>query len=191
MSIDATERNFPEEKDQVEMKAGYLAITQYADFPTPLLYNIWYRYHKFFMGRSLTKRTLVSRTVQNLQAGRWDDKTCGGGIRWQINTQNNGYAYKNTISNGLFFQQSARLAKYTGNSSYAEWAERTYKWMKKADVIRADYYIRDGVWVDPPDCSKFTEHRWTYNYGTLLAGCAAMYNYTNEDPYWKEQIGAS
>ncbi|RVD87555.1 uncharacterized protein DFL_001782 [Arthrobotrys flagrans] len=153
MSIDATERAFPETEDQKEMHAGFLEITQ---------------------------------TVQNLQAGRWDGETCGGGLRWQINPTNDGYLYKNTISNGLFFQQSARLARYTKNQTYADWAERTYKWLREVKIVRDDFYITDGAWL--PDCKKFTEKRWSYNYGALLAGCAAMYNFTDGGAYWKEQI---
>ncbi|EPS40440.1 hypothetical protein H072_5734 [Dactylellina haptotyla CBS 200.50] len=128
----------------------------------------------------------ITQTVQNLQASRWDNETCGGGLRWQINIANTGYSYKNTISNGLFFQQSARLARYTGNATYADWAEKTYKWLRATKIVRDDFYINDGAFV--PDCKKFSEQRWTYNYGTLLAGCAAMYNFTNGDDYWKTQI---
>ncbi|KAF3926983.1 hypothetical protein ABW20_dc0109292 [Dactylellina cionopaga] len=147
MSMDATERVFPETESQKQMGAGFLEITQ---------------------------------TVQNLQAGRWDDSNCGGGLRWQINPANSGYTYKNTISNG------ARLARYTGNSTYAEWAEKTYKWLRATKIVRDDFYINDGAFI--PDCKKFSEQRWSYNYGTLLAGCAAMFNFTDGDAYWKQQI---
>ncbi|KAK6353190.1 hydrolase 76 protein [Orbilia brochopaga] len=153
MSMDATERVFPETDAQKDMNAGFLEITQ---------------------------------TVQNLQAARWDNTTCGGGLRWQINPANSGYLYKNTISNGLFFQMNARLAKYTKNATYANWADTTYKWLRKTKIIADDYHINDGASI--PDCTKFSVERWTYNYGTLLAGCAAMYNFTNKDPYWKDQV---
>ncbi|KAF3940126.1 hypothetical protein ABW19_dt0209443 [Dactylella cylindrospora] len=156
MSIDATERLFPETEGQKDMGAGFLEITQ---------------------------------TVQNLQAGRWDETNCGGGLRWQINPANDGYSYKNTISNAnplTFCKIGARLARYTKNSTYADWAEKTYKWLKATKIIRDDYYINDGAWI--PDCTKFSEHRWSYNYGTLLAGCAAMFNFTDGDQYWREQI---
>ncbi|KAF3907022.1 hypothetical protein AA313_de0206927 [Arthrobotrys entomopaga] len=153
MSMEATERVFPETDDQKSMGAGFLEITQ---------------------------------TVQNLQSRRWDNATCGGGLRWQINSANSGYLYKNTISNGLFFQMNARLARYTGNATYANWANTTYHWMRSTKIIGDDFYINDGAFV--PDCTKFSTQRWTYNYGTVLAGCAAMYNFTNGDAYWKQQI---
>ncbi|KAK6533424.1 hydrolase 76 protein, variant 3 [Orbilia ellipsospora] len=155
MSMDATEKVFPETKGQKDLGAGFLEITQ---------------------------------TVHNLQVGRWDETTCGGGLRWQINNWNNNYKYKNTISNGLFFQQSARLAKYTGNVTYADWAEKTYKWLRDKKFIQDDFYINDGANV--PNCDKFSNEQWTYNYGTIMAGCAAMYNFTDGSAraYWKEQI---
>jgi len=59
---------------------------------------------------------LAQGVFQN-QVDRWDTEYCGGGLRWQIFFSNAGYDYKNTISNGAFFQLSARLARYTGATS--------------------------------------------------------------------------
>jgi mannan endo-1,6-alpha-mannosidase len=56
----------------------------------------------------------LAQAVFNLQVGRWDTLYCGGGLRWQIFFANPGYDYKNTISNGAFFQLAARLGRYTG-----------------------------------------------------------------------------
>jgi len=44
----------------------------------------------------------VAQGVFNLQAARWNTETCGGGLKWQIFAFNNGYNYKNSISNGCF-----------------------------------------------------------------------------------------
>ncbi|KAK6503769.1 hydrolase 76 protein [Arthrobotrys musiformis] len=130
----------------------------------------------------------ITQTVHNTQALRWDNSTCGGGLRWQIVTVKDGYKYKNTISNGLYFQQSARLARYTGNATYADAAEESYKWMRSVNLIQDDFRINDGAFI--PDCKQITDKRWTYNYGTILAGCAAMYNFTTGEKreYWREQI---
>ncbi|KAF3318773.1 hydrolase 76 protein [Orbilia oligospora] len=130
----------------------------------------------------------ITQTVHNTQDARWDNTTCGGGLRWQIVTIKGGYFYKNTISNGLYFQQSARLAKYTGNTSYADAAEMSYKWMRESNLIQDDYWINDGL--DVNECTKLTTKRWTYNYGTIMAGCAAMYNFTtgSKRAYWKQEL---
>lgn len=54
------------------------------------------------------------QAVFNEQRDRWDNKTCGGGLRWQTMIKN-GWSFKNTISNGCFFNIAARLARYTGD----------------------------------------------------------------------------
>jgi mannan endo-1,6-alpha-mannosidase len=51
----------------------------------------------------------LAQAVFNTQASRWDTTSCGGGLKWQIFTFNNGYNYKNSISNGCFFNLGSRL----------------------------------------------------------------------------------
>ena len=70
----------------------------------------------------------LAQGVFNTQYPRWDNKSCHGGLKWQVFSFNNGYNYKNTVSNGCFFNLAARLAVYTGNQSYADWAEKTWDW---------------------------------------------------------------
>jgi len=62
-------------------------------------------------------------------------------MRWQVVQFNIGYNYKNTVSNGLYFQIGARLAKSTGNSSYAEYAERVYDWLEKVGFVTSGYKV--------------------------------------------------
>lgn len=64
----------------------------------------------------------LTENLWNTQVYRWDTSSCGGGLRWQIFPSNKGYDYKNSISNGAFFQLSARLARFTGNQTYLDWA---------------------------------------------------------------------
>jgi mannan endo-1,6-alpha-mannosidase len=119
----------------------------------------------------------LAQAVFNTQAFRWDEADCGGGLRWQIFTWNNGFDYKNSISQGCFFNLAARLALYTGNQSYADWADKTWDWMVAANLIEKDtYYIPDGTHIG--NCSDITPYQWTYNAGSFLLGAAAMYNYT-------------
>jgi mannan endo-1,6-alpha-mannosidase len=51
------------------------------------------------------------QAVFNSQVPRWNTETCGGGLNWQVYGFNAGYDYKNTISNGCFFNIAARLAR--------------------------------------------------------------------------------
>jgi mannan endo-1,6-alpha-mannosidase len=123
--------------------------------------------------------------VFDTQTQRWDEKTCGGGLRWQIFTFNNGYNYKNMASNGNFFLLAARLAKYTGNATYVEWAEKSYTWARDIGLISEDYYIYDGT-DDSKNCSDVNNIQWTSNNGIMLEGAALLYNVTNGNQIWKD-----
>lgn len=122
----------------------------------------------------------LAQGVFNTQAPRWDTTACGGGFRWQIFSFNAGYTYKNSISNGVFFNLGARLALYTGNQTYADLAEKTWDWMEGVGYISPKYEVFDGAGIDQ-NCSSINRDRWTYNAGIYLLGAAAMYNYVSLD----------
>lgn len=124
--------------------------------------------------------------VFNTQTARWDTEHCGGGLRWQIFSWNDGYDYKNTISGACFFALSSRLALYTGNQSYAEWAEKVWDWTVGVGYIDDDYHVYDGAHITD-NCTQVTPYQWTYNAGAYLLGSAAMYNFT-EEKKWKDRV---
>ncbi|CAI4211174.1 unnamed protein product [Parascedosporium putredinis] len=124
--------------------------------------------------------------VFNTQAARWSTEYCNGGLRWQIFEWNNGFDYKNTISQACFFSLGARLALYTGNKTYAEWAEKTWDWTSGVGYIDDKWNVYDGGYIND-NCTELTPYQWTYNIGGFLLGAAAMYNYT-EDEKWKDRI---
>lgn len=127
----------------------------------------------------------LAQAVFNRQAARWDTDNCGGGMRWQVISTNSGYDYKNSISNGLFFHMGARLARYTGNQTYADLAERAYDWCKEIGLISPEYKVFDGAHI-PADtnsdgkvavCNVTETLQWSYNAGVMLSGAAFMYNF--------------
>lgn len=120
----------------------------------------------------------LAQAVFNEQAYRWDEEHCNGGLRWQIFLANNGFNYKNTISNGGFFQLAARLARYTNNQTYADWAEKTWDWIVDSVLIDEDFNIFDGAEI-ATNCKVPQKIQWTYNAGTMLYGAANMYNYVS------------
>lgn len=131
----------------------------------------------------------LAQAVFNRQAARWDDKHCGGGLRWQFNVLNNGYMDKNTISNGCFFQLAARLARYTGNQTYADWANKAYDWMANSALITKNYEVYDSLSFTEEHCNKpVGEIQWTYNIGTIIAGAAFMYNQTDGSDIWRQRL---
>jgi mannan endo-1,6-alpha-mannosidase len=120
----------------------------------------------------------LAQAVFNSQALRWDTSTCNGGLKWQIFTFNNGYNYKNTISNGCFFNIAARLAVYTGNSSYADWAEKTWDWVFAIGLGSPSYQFFDGT-DNNQNCTSLDHIQWTYNVGVFMLGAANMYHYVS------------
>lgn len=102
-----------------------------------------------------------------------DDGNCGGGMRWQIYPWLNGWTYKNTASNGGLFHLGARLAMFTQNDTYAEWAEKAYDWMNDSALLDDDGTVNDGMSMTTnPPCKEADRTPWTYNYGMIIAGAA-------------------
>lgn len=122
----------------------------------------------------------LAQAVFNTQAVQYDvgPLTCGGGLRWQIFSFNAGYHYKNAISNGVFFNNGARLARYTTNVTYADWATKVFDWMENVGLMDADYAVYDGT-DENINCSSIDHDRWSYNVGIYLHGAANMYNYVS------------
>ncbi|KAJ5088864.1 Mannan endo-1-6-alpha-mannosidase DCW1 [Penicillium angulare] len=136
------------------------------------------------------------QAVFNKQAHRWDKASCNGGLRWQIYTWNAGYDYKNTIANGCFFDIAARLARYTGNETYAEWANKAWDWTSGVGLITSDYQVFDGT-TEGSNCTSYDRTRWSYNAGIYLHGAAVMYNHTSSistnsssASTWKKRVDA-
>ena len=120
----------------------------------------------------------LAQGVFNTQASRWDLLTCAGGLRWQIFPFNNGYNYKNAISNGVFFNLGARLAMYTGNATYADWASKTWDWVNAVGLMSPKYEIFDGT-DDNINCTQVNHIQWSYNAGVYLLGAANMYAFVS------------
>jgi mannan endo-1,6-alpha-mannosidase len=105
--------------------------------------------------------------VFDIQAQRWDESSCDGGLKWQIFSFNTGYNYKNMASNGNFFLLAARLAAYTGNATYAEWAEKSYTWAKNVGLVTEDYQVYDGT-DDSTNCSEISHLQWTTHNAVMV-----------------------
>jgi mannan endo-1,6-alpha-mannosidase len=139
----------------------------------------------------------LAQAVFNTQADpSRHDATCNGGLRWQIPLSNNGYNYKNSkwtstmyrslptvyssaqlgIANGCFFNIGARLARYTKNATYAEWAEKTWDWMVGVGYIDKDWNIYDGGHTTA-NCTDINKTQFSYNHAIFLLGAAYMYDY--------------
>ena len=127
----------------------------------------------------------LAQAVFNSQAMRWDNSTCGGGLRWQVFPLANGYNYKNSISNGCFFNLASRLAAYTGNTTFSDWATRTFEWSYAIGLISPKFEVFDGT-DDAKNCSDLNNIQWSYNSGIWTHGSSVLYNFTGND-VWKQR----
>ncbi|EMF13272.1 glycoside hydrolase family 76 protein [Sphaerulina musiva SO2202] len=139
----------------------------------------------FPAGQRVSRWIDLAIAVWNTQVARWNTTNCGGGLKWQIFQSNKGYDYRNSISNGAFLQISARLARFTGNKTYVDWAERTWDWMDGVGLISSNYQVFDGS-DDTINCTQLDHTQWTYNPAVLLYGTSIMANFTNEQ-VWKDR----
>lgn len=119
---------------------------------------------------------LATNVFNDMASPRWNTSTCAGGLQWQFNPNNAGFYYKSSIANGGFFQLAARLARYTGNSTYSDWVTKTYDWMARVGLIDAgNYNVYDGT-DDTINCTQIDHDQWSYNAGAVLLGSAVMTN---------------
>ncbi|OWP02056.1 glycoside hydrolase family 76 protein [Marssonina coronariae] len=129
----------------------------------------------------------LAQAVFNEMTARWDTTTCGGGLRWQIFPFNKGYNYKNSVANGCLFNLGARLARYTGNQTYADWASKVWDWETSVGLIDADFNIFDGA-PDTENCTTIDRLQWSYNAGLYLHGAANLYNFTEGSTVWQDRV---
>ncbi|CAI6099721.1 unnamed protein product [Clonostachys chloroleuca] len=135
----------------------------------------------------------LAKNVFNDQAQRLDaaSDTCGGGLRWQIFTFNAGWDYKNSISNGCFFDLGARLARHTGNATYSKTVVAAYDWLEKSALVNGTSgVVYDGTTVAKGNCSNIDKVEWSYVAAILNNGAAYMYNQTTGDDQkkWQDRV---
>lgn len=129
----------------------------------------------------------IGANVFNELVGRWNTTHCGGGLQWQIFPENpNGMDYKNSVSNGGFFQLAARMARATGNSTYLDWAEYIWNWSYEIGFIdNENYHVYDGT-DSKNNCSEINHHSFSYTSGIYLYGAAVLANHT-DDAKWADR----
>jgi len=123
----------------------------------------------------------ISANVFDSLHSRWNTTNCGGGLTWQIYPSNpNGMNYRNSISNGGFFQIASRLARATGESKYLGWAEKIWDWSWEMGLIDHEtYHVWDGT-DSANNCSDVNKVSYTYTSGVYLYGAAVLADHTGE-----------
>ena len=126
----------------------------------------------------------LSRGVFQNMVRRWNTTLCAGGLKWQFLPENRGFDYRSTITNVGFFQLAARLARFSGNSTYGAWADKSWSWMEAVGLIDKDTLaVYDGA-GDVKNCTEVNKDQWSYNMAVAVHGAAVMWN-TTGDAKWK------
>ncbi|KAI1809353.1 glycoside hydrolase family 76 protein [Poronia punctata] len=126
----------------------------------------------------------MAENIWNSMVPRWDDTSCGGGLRWQIFADNpNGLDYKAAVANGGFFQMSARLARATGNDTYLGWAEKVWDWSQDIGLINKNFDVLDGA-SSREECKKINPVSFSYSQGIYMYGAAMLFNHTGGNRIW-------
>ena len=108
-------------------------------------------------------------------------------MKWKIQPVADGYHYKSTISNALAFQLAARLARFTGDQSYTQWAVMAYDWTVSVGLIDKNFNVFDGTDdAKSTGCVDVNHDQWSYNVGAYLFGSAVMFDVT-KDPIWSDR----
>jgi mannan endo-1,6-alpha-mannosidase len=129
----------------------------------------------------------LAQRVFDSQVPRWDTSSCNGGLRWQIYTFNNGYNYKNSVSNGLFFELAARLARFTGNQTYTAWAQKSLDWSRAVGLVDEQYSIFDGT-DDLLNCTQFDHVQWSMNLGIYMKASSYLANSVSHFPRFSTYV---
>lgn len=120
----------------------------------------------------------LAQSVFESMEKRWLDEEnpdeCKGGLRWQISKLNKGYEIKNTMSNAVFMSLGARLGRFTGNRTYAEWVDKTWDWLTTVGLINGSM-VYESVSVDTK-CAKVDWNHLGATDGLVLETAAYMYN---------------
>lgn len=118
----------------------------------------------------------LAENVFNAQIRRWDEETCNGGLRWQIWAYQSGYTTKIAIANGGLFQLAARLAHFSNNQTYSDWAEKIWDWSATSPLLNTTTWTIADSTDCVTNCTSRSSFQWSWNYGVYMAGAAYMYN---------------
>ena len=83
--------------------------------------------------------------------------------------------YTRVCANGSFFLLSSRLARFTGNDTYAEWAEKSFDWAQDYGLITDTYHVLNGADTES-NCTELLDSEPISFHAIFTEGAAVMYN---------------
>jgi hypothetical protein len=82
------------------------------------------------------------------------------------------------FSNACYFNLGARLARFTGNKTYAEEATKTWDWLSNTGLLTTNGEAFDGAHTEK-NCTDINKTQFSYSAAILTQGAAFMYNYVS------------
>lgn len=105
-------------------------------------------------------------------------------VRHEIKTLTSAHA---ATPNACFFTLGARLARFTGNETYAMYADKTWRWLSKVKFLdEKKWQVYLGALVEN-NCGNVTKEVYTVDLAWLTVGAAFMYNYVSLNPTSRRQ----
>lgn len=87
------------------------------------------------------------------------------------------------------------MARYTGNETYTQWAEKMWNWMEGSTLINQTdptaWRVYDGAEITNGECPVPNVSQYSYNYGILLGGLAYIYNHVSFAFAPKDKLGTN
>lgn len=136
-----------------------------------------------------TQWFVMAKNVFDDLAGRWPQNgsdSCGGGLNEAVSTFTLGYDFKNSISTGMLFNLASRLAQLTGNTTYADWADKAWTWTEDIGFMdNGTIYAGAGV---EQNCTQVDRGQFSYTLGVFIEGAVHMYNSTAGSKVWEKRL---
>lgn len=84
-------------------------------------------------------------------------------------------------------QLAARLSRYTGNTTYGDWAGTVFNWLEGTGLVNnTSWMIADGAHVET-NCTDINHAYFSYNPAAAIYTAAVMYNITTQS-IWEERM---
>ena len=139
-------------------------------------------------------------STQKARLDAEDEDQCNGGLRWGIDESHHGYGWKNSkhpfpwpscwlskyahtliaLPNACLFDLAARLARYTGNATYADTALHLWDWLQGVGLITSNskqvYLGADTA----ENCTSQSDIEDSLPAALLINGAAFMYNFVSD-----------
>lgn len=80
------------------------------------------------------------------------------------------------MTTGYLFNLGARLARFTGNATYADWANKAWDFMQSSGRIEKDYWINYGHVNAGTNCSDISHYEFGQTTALFAMGAAALYD---------------